>query len=85
MSAVLPNDYNALLSDIRRWAGELGFQDVGIAGIDLADDEAHLLSWLDDGMHGDMAWMQHAAGDIGTHGLPARRYPRRLGNAGRWR
>lgn len=51
-------DYNALLGDIRHWAGELGFQDIGIAGIDLAEDEAHLLSWLDDGLHGDMAWMQ---------------------------
>ena len=58
MAAVPTTDYAALLSDIRRWAIELGFQDVGIAGIDLAEDEAHLLSWLDDGMHGDMAWMQ---------------------------
>ncbi len=58
MAAVNPTDYNTLLTDIRRWASELGFQDVGIAGIDLAEDEAHLMSWLDDGLHGDMAWMQ---------------------------
>lgn len=51
-------DYQQLRGDIQRWASELGFQDIGIAGVDLADDEAHLLSWLDDGLHGDMEWMQ---------------------------
>jgi len=31
---------------------------VGITGIDLAEDEHHLLDWLDRGMHGEMAYME---------------------------
>ena len=47
----------ALADDIRRWAGELGFDRLGFAGIDLARDEERLLDWLDRGHHGEMAWM----------------------------
>jgi epoxyqueuosine reductase len=50
-------DYSRLVSDLRSWAGELGFQQVGIAGIELDRDEAHLLNWLDAGRHGDMDYM----------------------------
>ena len=50
-------DYHALAADIRRWAAELGFQQVGVAGIELAADEAHLLNWLDAGHHGEMDYM----------------------------
>ena len=50
-------DYVALTSDIRRWAAELGFQQCGIAGTDLVEDEARLLSWLDAGRHGEMDYM----------------------------
>ncbi len=46
-----------LARDIRRWALELGFDDVGIASPDLAEDEAHLLHWLRDGRHGEMHYM----------------------------
>lgn len=46
------------LSDaIRRWAGELGFDQTGITGVDLSADEQRLLSWLQQGRHGDMQWM----------------------------
>jgi epoxyqueuosine reductase len=44
-------------SEIRRLARELGFDDVGIAGIELADDEAHLLEWLAEGLHGELHYM----------------------------
>lgn len=42
---------------IRQWALDLGFQDCGVATTALAADEAHLLSWLDQGFHGDMDYM----------------------------
>ena len=43
---------------IRTWARELGFQQTGITGVDLAEAEAQLMSWLDAGYHGSMAWMR---------------------------
>jgi len=53
-----PVDGSALVADIRRWGLELGFQQVGISGVDLAEDEAHLLDWLDAGLHGEMGYME---------------------------
>jgi epoxyqueuosine reductase len=50
-------DAAALLADIRRWATELGFARIGVANIDLADDEAHLLDWLRAGFGGEMHYM----------------------------
>ena len=50
-------DPAALASDIRRWSAALGFQQVGIADLDLADAGARLDAWLDAGMHGEMAYM----------------------------
>ncbi len=47
-----------LLAKIRVWAGELGFQQVGVSGIDLAEDEQRLLEWLGRGEHGEMHYMQ---------------------------
>jgi epoxyqueuosine reductase len=37
---------------------ELGFQQVGIAGIELDEDETRLLEWLAAGHHGSMDYMQ---------------------------
>jgi epoxyqueuosine reductase len=55
-------DYSALASDIRHWGTELGFQKIGVTGIELAEDEAHLLNWLDAGHHGEMDYMaRHGA------------------------
>ena len=39
-------DRDRLLADIRRWGAELGFTGLGVAPLDLAADEAHLLDWL---------------------------------------
>lgn len=47
-----------LATDIKTWGKQLGFQKVGIAGIDLSEDEDHLLNWLEQGMHGEMAYME---------------------------
>jgi len=51
-------DHAALASDLRRWGMELGFQQIGIAGVELGEDEAYLLDWLDAGHHGEMDYMQ---------------------------
>jgi len=55
-------DYLALASRIKQWGGELGFQAVGIADIDLAQAEGRLADWLARGWHGEMDYMaRHAA------------------------
>ena len=54
MSAI---DYAQLARDIRTWGAELGFGGVGIAGVELGTDEAHLVNWLDAGFHGEMDYM----------------------------
>ena len=59
-----PPTVNALdlAQRIRAWGAELGFQQVGIAGTDLADDAARLDAWLTAGHHGEMGWMaRHGA------------------------
>ncbi|MBW4051086.1 MAG: tRNA epoxyqueuosine(34) reductase QueG [Proteobacteria bacterium] len=39
-------------------ARELGFERIGVAPIDIPEDERHLLRWLDDGFHGEMHYMR---------------------------
>jgi epoxyqueuosine reductase len=50
-------DYIELAAGIKRWGTELGFQQVGITGIELAADEAYLLDWLARDRHGAMDYM----------------------------
>ncbi|MBI5461259.1 MAG: tRNA epoxyqueuosine(34) reductase QueG [Gammaproteobacteria bacterium] len=50
-------DYAALARQIKDWGHSLGFAAVGIGGIELSADEAHLLDWLDAGRHGEMDYM----------------------------
>ena len=45
-------------SELEVWARALGFAAVGVSGIDLGEDEAHLLDWLSQGCHGEMDYMQ---------------------------
>jgi len=52
-----PAELARLASDIRRWGVELGFQQVGISDVHLGVHEAHLLSWLERGFHGEMGYM----------------------------
>jgi len=50
-------DYLELKQQIRHWGQALGFQQVGIAGTELAREEAYLLRWLEQGRHGQMDYM----------------------------
>ena len=50
-------DPPALLAQLRRWSEELGFARLGVAHIDLANDEAHFLDWLRAGFSGEMTYM----------------------------
>ena len=43
---------------VHRWGRELGFDQVGIADLDLEEHEIHLLDWLARGWHGEMGYMQ---------------------------
>jgi epoxyqueuosine reductase len=53
-------DGNQLVSHIQAWARELGFSQIGVAGVNLSSAEPGLLAWLAHGFHGDMAYMaQH--------------------------
>ncbi|MDH4765549.1 epoxyqueuosine reductase [Pseudomonas sp. SORGH_AS199] len=56
MSAVAL-DLAALADLIKTWGRELGFQQTGIAGLDLARHEEHLERWLAAGFHGEMDYM----------------------------
>ena len=51
------DDLRALAEDIKRWSGDLGFQQAGIAGVELGEDESHLRDWLAKGQHGEMDYM----------------------------
>jgi epoxyqueuosine reductase len=50
-------DLAQLAERIKTWGRELGFQQVGITDVDLAEDEARLQRWLDAGHHGEMGFM----------------------------
>jgi len=56
MSTSAP-DLAALAQSLKDWGRELGFQQVGIAGIELGEHEAHLARWLAAGHHGEMDYM----------------------------
>lgn len=47
-----------LAAEIKAWGAALGFQQIGITGIDLGPDEARLEEWLERNFHGDMQYMQ---------------------------
>ncbi|MCB1679399.1 MAG: tRNA epoxyqueuosine(34) reductase QueG [Halioglobus sp.] len=58
MSSLLtPRQSETLLKNIRQWARELGFAQVGVADVDLAEHEGYLQKWLDAGYHGAMDYM----------------------------
>ncbi len=50
-------DLDALADDIRTWASELGFQQVGITDTDLSRCAPDLRRWLALGLHGTMGYM----------------------------
>ena len=51
-------DLTALAADIKRWARELGFQQVGITDTDLGEHPEHLAKWLDAGYQANMEWLR---------------------------
>jgi epoxyqueuosine reductase len=50
--------HQALLPESARMARELGFQQLGITGVELPEDEARLMAWLERGRHGAMDYME---------------------------
>lgn len=52
-----PAEQQRAVALIKGWAAELGFQDIGIAGIDLTEHAQHLRRWLANGFHGEMSYM----------------------------
>ncbi|MGQ9425041.1 tRNA epoxyqueuosine(34) reductase QueG [Gilvimarinus sp. F26214L] len=50
-------DYVELAAQIKTWGQELGFQQVGIADVDLTVHEDRLKQWLAKGYQGEMEWM----------------------------
>ena len=46
-----------LVQELQVWAKQLGFSQIGVAGIDLSAAEPGLLAWLEAGYHGSMGYM----------------------------
>lgn len=63
-------DLHAVRRELTQQARALGFGALGVAGLDIPEDERHLVQWLADGFFGDMHYMQR-------HGL-LRSRPREL-------
>ncbi|MCF6346168.1 MAG: tRNA epoxyqueuosine(34) reductase QueG [Thiomicrorhabdus sp.] len=47
-----------LALNIKLWGKELGFADVGITNTDLSEHETAYFDWIDNGYHGEMAYME---------------------------
>ena len=50
-------NYTELLQKISQWSEELGFQQLGVSDIDLAEHDKHLNEWIAAGFHGEMDYM----------------------------
>ena len=51
-----------LTADIDRWAADLGFQQIGIANVDLSAHEPRVRTWLAAGFNGEMGYMERNLG-----------------------
>jgi epoxyqueuosine reductase len=51
-------DLQAVKKSLADEARALGFDALGVASIELGEDERHLISWLEAGLHGEMEYMQ---------------------------
>jgi epoxyqueuosine reductase len=68
-SRAVPTDPFDLLEVKKALADQaraLGFDALGVASIELTEDEQHLISWLDAGFHGEMDYMKRH-GSMRTH------------------
>src|SRR5580658_5016286 len=63
-------DFGEIKRELAARAAALGFGALGVASVEIPEDEQHLLRWLDSGFHGEMQYMQR-------HGLMRSR-PRQL-------
>jgi epoxyqueuosine reductase len=61
MTASASIDLRAAKRDLTAQARALGFNAVGVTALDIPEDERHLLSWLDQGLHGEMDYMRRHA------------------------
>ena len=52
------NGHSQWIHQIRAWARELGFSEIGVSGVDLSSAEPRLLQWLAQGYHGDLHYME---------------------------
>ncbi len=53
------HEHRRLADDIRTWAQQLGFADIGITDADVGSQHRrHFLSWLARGRHASMDWME---------------------------
>ncbi|MDQ7742757.1 tRNA epoxyqueuosine(34) reductase QueG [Hydrogenophaga pseudoflava] len=50
-------DAAQLITQVQAWGRELGFSQIGVAGVDLSSAEQGLQSWLAAGFHGGMDYM----------------------------
>jgi epoxyqueuosine reductase len=65
-------DLVALKRSVAGWARELGFEGMGVSGIDVDAAQVRLLEWLGRGYHGEMGYLErHAA----LRGRPAALLP----------
>jgi epoxyqueuosine reductase len=54
----MSDEFHTELADsIRVWGREFGFQQIGIAGVTIGEDEDRLMRWLELGRHGSMEYM----------------------------
>ena len=58
MTDPLPLDLHAAKLELLSQARALGFGQLGVASVDIPEDEQHLLRWLEAGFHGEMGYMQ---------------------------
>ena len=58
MNTISPEQAETLLTQIREWSLQLGFQQLAVSDIDLSAYREHLDSWLTQNFHGEMEYME---------------------------
>jgi epoxyqueuosine reductase len=58
MTEARPFDLNEVKRELASQAAALGFAAIGVASIEIPEDELYLLRWLDEGFHGEMDYME---------------------------
>ena len=52
-------NFHQLATNIKRWAGGLGFQEARITDVDLSSYEESFKAWIKNKFHGEMAYMEN--------------------------